>query len=82
MNTFQASPVAAASPAALPSPEVAFKDVGLAQSFQGLLPACRELRNRQWETLKPLIKKVYIDQGKPFPYLAKLLREEHGFGTT
>lgn len=42
----------------------------------------REETRRQWESLKPLIQRIYIDENKPFPYLAKILREEHGFEPT
>jgi hypothetical protein len=42
----------------------------------------RETSRRQWETLKSLIQRVYIEENKPFPYLAKILREEHGFEPT
>jgi hypothetical protein len=42
----------------------------------------REARNRQWESLKTFIHQVYIEDDKPFPYLAKKLKEEHGFETT
>jgi hypothetical protein len=42
----------------------------------------REEIRRQWESLKPLIQRIYIDENKPFPYLAKILREEHGFEPT
>jgi hypothetical protein len=34
------------------------------------------------ESLKPLIQQVYIEENKPFPYLADILRDEHGFEPT
>lgn len=37
---------------------------------------------QRWESLKPLIQRIYIEEDKPFPYLAKVLREEHGFDPT
>jgi len=42
----------------------------------------RELSRQQWESLKQLIQRVYIDEDKPFPYLAQILRSEHGFEPT
>ncbi|PMD41145.1 TPR-like protein [Hyaloscypha variabilis F] len=42
-------------------------------------PGIREMTRQQWETLKPLIQRVYIEENKPFPYLARILREEHNF---
>ncbi|PMD15309.1 TPR-like protein [Hyaloscypha hepaticicola] len=42
----------------------------------------REEIRRQWESLKPLIQRIYIGENKPFPYLAKILHEEHGFEPT
>lgn len=41
----------------------------------------QEMARQQWEELKPLIQKVYIDENKPFPYLAKILEKE-GFKPT
>ncbi len=46
------------------------------------VPGVREMTRQQWETLKPLIKRVYIEENKPFPYLARKMREEHGFEPT
>jgi hypothetical protein len=42
----------------------------------------REISRQQWEGLKPLIQRVYIDENKPFPYLADILRKDHGFEPT
>jgi hypothetical protein len=42
----------------------------------------REASRQHWETLKPLIQRIYIDEDRPYPYLAHLLRTEHGFETT
>jgi hypothetical protein len=42
----------------------------------------RERIRQKWETLKPLIKRVYIDDNKPYPSIARILREEHQFETT
>jgi hypothetical protein len=53
-----------------------FHDISLGES------RIREETRRQWESLKPLIQRIYIDENKPFPYLAKILREEHDFEPT
>lgn len=42
----------------------------------------REMTRQQWESLKPLIQEIYIEQDKPFQYLAKILREDYGFEPT
>jgi hypothetical protein len=46
--------------------------------FQGL-KGKHEMSRQQWEDMKPLIQRIYIDENKPFPYLAHILRTEHGF---
>jgi Clr5 domain len=45
-------------------------------------PGIREATRQQWEALKPLIQRIYMDEDKPFPYLAKILRDEYGFEPT
>ena len=45
-------------------------------------PGVREMTRQQWEKLKPLIKRIYIDENKPSPYLAKILRDEYSFEPT
>lgn len=42
----------------------------------------REMTKQQWRLLKPLIQQVYIEENKPFPYLANILRDEYGFEPT
>ena len=42
----------------------------------------REMARQQWEILKPLIQRIYIEENKPFSFLAKVLRNEHGFEPT
>ena len=37
---------------------------------------------QEWEDVKPLIRRVYLDENKPFNYLARILRTEHGFEPT
>jgi len=45
-------------------------------------PGVREKTRQQWETLKPLIKQIYIDENKTFRHLARKLRDEHNFEPT
>lgn len=42
----------------------------------------RPISTQEWEDVKPLIQRVYLDENKPFPYLARILRTEHGFEPT
>jgi hypothetical protein len=42
----------------------------------------REAARQRWEELKPLIQRVYIEEDRPYPYLANLLLTQHGFETT
>ncbi len=42
----------------------------------------QEPREQRWEDLKLLIRQIYIEEGKPFPYLAKVLEEEYDFKVT
>jgi len=37
---------------------------------------------QRWENIKPLIKKIYIEQNKSFPQIARILRDDHGFEPT
>ena len=37
------------------------------------------MTKQQWENLKPLIEQIYIEENRPFPYLAEVLRKDHGF---
>jgi hypothetical protein len=45
-------------------------------------PGIREMTRQQWESLKPLIQRIYMEENKPFPYLERILRDEHGFEPT
>jgi hypothetical protein len=45
-------------------------------------PGIRAMSRQQWEELKPLIEQTYIQENKPFPYLAEVLRRDHGFEPT
>jgi hypothetical protein len=49
--------------------------------LQGAKGKC-EMSRQQWEDIKPFIQRIYIDENKPFPYLAHILRTEHGFEPT
>ena len=58
-----------------------------ASSFRGVQepstePGSRDITRQQWEALKPLIQRVYIDENKPFPHLVKIFRQDHGFEPT
>ena len=53
-----------------------FHDVSSGES------SVRDETRQKWESLKPLIQRIYIDENKPFPYLVTILREEHGFEPT
>ena len=37
------------------------------------------MTKQQWDNLKPLIEQIYIEENRPFPYLAEVLRKDHGF---
>ena len=88
METFEFSPIPTAlpgtfafveerPPAAQHSHHVAtFREAPSAQL------GIREMTRQQWESLKPLIQRVYIEENKPFPYLANILRDEYGFEPT
>ena len=43
--------------------------------------ALREESERQerWNQLRPVIKRVYLDQNRPLSYLRGYLKQEHGF---
>lgn len=60
----------------LPQHRPTFQEVSLGH------PRIREMTRQQWESLKPLIQRVYIEENKPFPYLVNILRDEHGFEPT
>jgi hypothetical protein len=42
----------------------------------------REAARQRWEELKSIIQRVYIEEERPYPYLAHLLRTQYGFETT
>lgn len=42
----------------------------------------RSISRQEWEDVKPVIQRVYLDENKPFPYLARILRTEHGLEPT
>jgi hypothetical protein len=45
-------------------------------------PESHQSLKERWESLKPLIQRVYMEENKPFPYLASILRDEHEFKPT
>jgi len=51
--------------------QVSFEHLGVA-----------ERKRLQWESLKPLIQRLYIEEDKPFTYIVKIIREEYGFEPT
>jgi hypothetical protein len=87
MNNFDSSPLPAALPGTFtfiedgPSAEPTslhistLRDVQTSSEHLGIT----ELKRQQWESLKPLIQRVYIEEDKPFHYVANILSNEHGF---
>lgn len=51
-------------------------------SFDARTLGVREAARQRWEELKPIIRLIYIEEDRPYPYLADLLRTQHGFETT
>jgi hypothetical protein len=41
-----------------------------------------ERKRLQWESLKPLIQRLYIEENKPFTDIVKIIREKYGFEPT
>jgi hypothetical protein len=46
------------------------------------VPESHQNLKKKWESLKSLIQRVYIEENKPFSYLARILRDEHEFTPT
>jgi hypothetical protein len=46
------------------------------------VPESHQSLKKRWESLKPLIQRVYIEENKPFSYLASVLRDEYDFTPT
>jgi len=40
------------------------------------------LSDSQWEDLKPIIRRLYIDENKTYSKVARILRDSHGFAPT
>jgi hypothetical protein len=57
------------------------KDDELSLSLSSKIGA-REAARQRWEAFKPLIQRVYVEEDRPYPYLAEILRTNHGFETT
>lgn len=83
---FSPATLSAASPFVEPKTttpvEISSQHPFVFQEFPSGQPGVREMARQQWETFKPLIKQIYIDESKPFPYLAKILRDEYDFEPT
>lgn len=58
------------------------EDVATTEELKLLGPGSQAMRRQQWEALKPVVEKIYIQENKPFTYLADVLRKEHGFEPT
>jgi hypothetical protein len=41
-----------------------------------------EISPEKWDAARPLIQALYMEENKPFPYVADALRTEHGFFPT
>jgi hypothetical protein len=85
MDLFEQSLFPAASPRTVepkPSVESMSQYPFIFQESSSGEVGIREEIRRQWESLKPIVQRIYIDENKPFLYLAKILREEHGFEPT
>ena len=87
MNTSEFRIFAAASPdtVVIGDTTMSSKDLLQTTHFEGNVMGNfgpREILRQQWERLKPLIQRIYIDENKPFHYLAEILRTEHGFEPT
>jgi Clr5 domain len=90
MDLFEMSTFAAALPTEKQIAEQNLNNIPDEQSSQHLFvypnvsrePGVRKMSSRQWESLKPLIERIYIIENKPFHYVAQLLRDEHGFEPT
>lgn len=55
----------------------------LGQGNTSLPPITRQVLSKdKWEELKPLIRRLYIDENKPFRKISALLQESHGFAPT
>lgn len=90
MDLFEESPFAPALPGASTSVELKASPLDENHSQHPFVsheassgePGIREMMRQQWDTLKPLIQSIYIEKNMPFPYLAEVLRDEHGFEPT
>jgi len=94
--TFLVTVTAAAASAALPSvfsgetrplseqlhPFSAVQPIALTETSHSGAGGKRSISRQEWEDMKDLIQRVYLDENKPFPYLAHILRTEHGFEPT
>lgn len=42
----------------------------------------RHLSSEEWEALRPIVKRLYIDKNKTFDEVAVVFRDEHNFNPT
>src|SRR5271168_4554662 len=47
--------------------------------FQSTIGRRQQLSRDEWEALKPLIRRLYIEENKSFQYIAIVLRDNHNF---
>jgi hypothetical protein len=45
-------------------------------------PRLRAFSKKDWADLKPIIRKLYLDQGQTLEQLAKYLEDNHGYKPT
>ena len=86
MDTFNFSPLAPASSIAFPfdqqppfQPHI--QPMPVEEDISNV-PESHQNLKKKWESLKPLIQRVYIEENKPFSYLARILRNEYKFTPT
>jgi hypothetical protein len=92
-SIFLVTVTGAAASAALPSafsseeseqlhPFLAVQPIAPAETPHSGTGGKRSISRQEWEDVKALIQRVYLDENKPFPYIAHILRTEHGFEPT
>jgi hypothetical protein len=86
MDTFIFPPLSPASSGAFlfdqqPSFQPLIQPTPVEEDIANISESHQNLKKR-WELLKPLIQRVYIEENKPFSYLASILRDEYDFTPT
>ena len=86
MDTFNFPPLSPASSTAFPfdqqPPFQPFIQPTPVEEDIANVPESHQNLKKKWESLKPLIQRVYIEENKPFPYLARILHDEYEFTPT